>query len=228
MHPLFVLTALAMTAAPLAADMPAPTDLDGDGTPETIRWEENLLHVGDESFDDCSAEPGVVPRVTVEDARRNDRLKELTCCVMTAGGTDACSLLTFRGGSLAELLLPLTGEDSKPTAITVSGYGIVLADYWESFWHRRERFVLGKKLKLKHHPQPFYHVGVKVSVRSSFPIYLERDTGTTVANLRPDSEIEVLLADSEGEWFLLHISSGLTGWVKESELYEHTQLVAAG
>ncbi len=98
------------------------------------------------------------------------------------------------------------------------GNGIVYVDNWEGFWKKRDKYVLNdanRELNLV--PQYAYFVGVRVKVENSFTIYKNKDLKDIVAYLGKDSEIELLICDTENKnWpdylYLIKSGSGLTGW----------------
>jgi hypothetical protein len=124
-----------------------------------------------------------------------------------------------------------TVEDSEgKSEILVNGSGIVRTTFWaHRLYQRVDRWTLDGD-KLVRTPQAMYGVNTPFHAATTFELKLEPSkTSTTIANTKADSDI-VLLAEhatKEG-WFLVMLSSGITGWVDPGTLAsssEHYQLM---
>ncbi len=194
---------------------PAPVDLDGDGKTETISVAEDGVHVGDQVIPCDSYE---LCEVEVHDIASTDKRTELAVCSRGPRDDRSCRLYRYKSGAVQPLPIGKPGDEdeysSMPSAVSTSGSGILLADQDRRFYVRRDKYLL-RGDALVYVPQPFWVVDHDVHVDRSFPIVRQAGGGDVVANVRPDSDIRIRLesVDHPG-WFLVHISSGLTGWVQ--------------
>jgi hypothetical protein len=193
-------------------------DYDGDGRAEEFMQTDSGLYFGKQLITEC--DESFPCDVSVIDSRTNDGFQELKVCVSGMRDDVSCKLWTVRAGKA--VALPFTAPSLAVYAadITVSGSGIVLVDEDDRFMTTRHKFVLSKDgMKLQLVPQPFWYVGYDLHVDRTFPITVEPGAGTTVANVRPNSDIQVVVesAVKPGN-YLVKISSGLTGWVSMDTL----------
>lgn len=196
------------------AAAPPPTDLDGDGKPETIEIREEEVRIGGAKVPCGGIE---MCSVAIHDVSSADASKEVALTELGPRDDAAVTLYRYDQGKLTELSFrkPTDGEwSSTPSAIATSGNGIVLADFAQRTYTRREKYV-AQGAGLAYVPQPFWLVGYGLHVDRSLPITRTIGGSEVVANVRPDSDVTLVLesADHEG-WFLVHISSGLTGWAQ--------------
>lgn len=208
-----LLLALALSVNARAQALP-PTDLDGDGKPDAIVIDEEKVTIAGQEvacggMDRCT--------VQVHDIAADDGLKEVLLVELGPRDDASAHLYRLRKGKLVELSFRKPGDadewQSVPSAVTTSGNGIVLADHQGRFYTQRQKYV-AKGDALTHVPQPFWYAGFDVHVDRSVPVVRSPGGGEVVANIKPDSDITVLLesADQDG-WFLVKLSTGLTGWV---------------
>lgn len=201
-----------------------PTDLDGDGKPEVIEVLDAEIRVGKHRLA-CEGPPCAVE---VHDLSSEDPLRELV--VLETGMRDDRLARIYRLTKAGLVELKLTrpgGEGVFPEAVTTSGNGILLTDERHRLYLRREKFVPdGAGLKLV--PQPFWSVGQVLPVDRSAPIRESIGGAVVVANLKPGSEVTVVLESAEKpEWFLLRTSTGLVGWIDLETLRSASDRVAA-
>ena len=205
---------LALIVSTLAASaaLPPPTDLDGDGKPETFVLEGESLRVG-KSKVACGVE-SFPCEVEVHDITANDGKRELAVCNSGPRDDGNCDLYRYDNGALVAIPMKhSSGEQLWVSAISTKGNGIVLADQQGRFYTRRDKLV-DQGGKLAFIAQPVYNTGgVKVPVDRSFPITLRPDGGDVVANVAPGTTVTLLAADgAQPDTFLVLVSSGLVGW----------------
>jgi len=89
-------------------------------------------------------------------------------------------------------------------------------------WTRRHKFLLATDgLSLTSVPQPYFNVDRPLHVDRTFPITLEPGGANVVANVRPDSDIHLLVEHGSKQGALLvRVSSGLVGWTTMEKLTE--------
>lgn len=204
---------IALLGAALAAPLPPPTDLDGDGKPERFAaGAETAIQVGATSYD-CGPEPGGC-QVSVVDVKTEDKRKEVLFCWMGPRDDRQCELTLYEGGKLVALEFKIKGESWWPAAVEVPGTGIVYVDSVNRVYTRRDKFTLAADGRtLAHTPQPFYNAGTTLRVDRSFAITSQPGAGATVANAKPGSEVLLLLESGDRpDHFLVRLSSGLVGW----------------
>lgn len=204
-----MLLALALAVAPAHAD---PVDLDGDGSLDAIVIGPEQVTIAGHAVDYGGPE---LCTAVVHDVVGSDGLQEVALCQPQVRDGFTCQLYRLREGKLVKLAWPATPMDTlgQPTAVATSGNGVVLGDHYGRFFHRREKYLASGD-RLVHVPQPLYAAGFDVKVDRSFPISVGVCTGATVANIRPGSTIRVVAEHgSTAGCFLVHISSGLMGWV---------------
>ena len=205
-----------MLATALAATLPPPTDLDGDGTPETFALAGDAVKVGGARAE-CGSD-GFPCEVEVHDLTAGDGQREVAICGFGPRADRSCDLYTYTDGALTPLPFAFPGGTYPPTRIETKGNGIALAKGEGRLYTRVDKFV-HRGGALAHVAQPGWYVGRQVQVDRSFPITTEPAGGTQVAGVRPGSTITVLLESATvKETYLVHISSGLTGWVSQRDL----------
>jgi hypothetical protein len=201
---------LLLLLAPLAlANAPLTVDLDGDGKPETITVDDRGVRVGKHLIE-CGGE--ALCAVQVHDLSSEDKVKELV--TVDTGPRDDKHARVYRLEKSGPVELGWSQPETWVEAVHTTGSGILLTDSRERLYVKREKWVLkGGVLTLV--PQPFWAVAMEVGIDRSAPIHRSIQGAEVVATIRAGSRIELLLesADSPG-WFLVKISSGLTGWIE--------------
>ncbi|MBC8135077.1 MAG: hypothetical protein H8F28_04215 [Fibrella sp.] len=109
-----------------------------------------------------------------------------------------------------------------PGTYTAPGNGVVYIKHWMAFWMSDTKYAVGKNGALQFVPQAGYYVGVSATAKQSFPIRVSpTKTGATVANVAPNSKIDLLLfmpygkepsAGAENGYYLIKTQTGLCGW----------------
>lgn len=205
---------LLLTLSSLALAQTVPqVDLDGDGKVDTITVTEEGVAIAGHTvacggMDLC--------RVELRDVSSADAWREVQVVELGPRDDAAAWLYRLHDGKLVELSFRKTSDtedwQSRPSNIVTSGNGIVLAEQEQRLYTRREKYVASGD-QLTHVPQPFWFVDYAVHVDRTFPIRLAPGSETVVANVKPDSDVRLVLESVERPgWFLVHISSGLTGW----------------
>jgi hypothetical protein len=225
-----LLTALLLLATPVhAEDAPMQStsaDLDGDGKPESLslEWKEGddafILRAGSASAKG-SAQDTEVQGLTVIDLDSGDKRKEVAVHTGLTDQDKRVDLYAFDGKGLKPL-------GSVPTLTEVRGNGIILADSWQGFWSRRDKFTLdAKKGKVSEVPQELYHVGAEATVKKPFPLAASRTDKAPVATLAQGSRIQVIAAaplkGGKGYLYLVKSATGLLGWATAGDLSGHTE-----
>jgi hypothetical protein len=211
------MTTLALLlATALAAELPPPTDLDGDGKPERILLDGDTVRVG-EARAECGSD-SFPCEVEVHDLTAGDKQKEVAICSFGPRDDRSCALFAYREGSLNPLPFAFPEDTWPPSRIETKGNGIALAKNEGRLYTRVDKFTHSGG-KLAYVAQAGWYVDRPVKVDRTFPITTKPGGGTRVAGVRPGSTITVLLESAEvKQWYLVHISSGLTGWVSEEAL----------
>lgn len=229
--PALAVTTFMLLAQPLAhAEAPVMStsaDLDGDSKPEAIslQWNEGenhfVLKVGGATVQG-KVDDTEVQGVTVVDLDSGDKWKEIAVHMGLVDSDASKTVYGFDGKTLKEL--------GNVHALTEArGNGIVLSDTWTGFWNLREKYALDRKAwKLNRVPQEFYYVGAEATVKQSFPLARSRTDKAVVANVAPNSKIQVLAAapvdaNNSDFWYLVKSSTGLVGWTRGKELADKTE-----
>jgi hypothetical protein len=172
---------------------------------------------GGESFDGFA----------IVDINKGDKYKEIAVHSPGPSDDDEYFIYWYNGSTINEV-----GQIGRWPRFT--GNGIVYVDSWISFWQNTDKYVLTKQRRLQLVPQPFYYVGVKSTVKKSFPILASRESKSIVANVREGSRIFIVLCDmssvSQNDydiWYMIRSESNLVGWVSESNLIPNTDLPVA-
>jgi hypothetical protein len=209
------LSAMGATAASIEFVKAAHVDLNGDG-----RQESASLQVAQDQSSFVLRVNGAVMRGRLEppidgfrivDINEHDRYKEVAVHTPGPSDDDEYLIYWYDGTTLAEC-----GRLSRWPAFT--GYGIVYVHDWWGFWGKTDKYVLDEKThRLRLVPQELHWVGVTGTVRASVSIYETREKPAIVASLEPGSK--ALIVANAGDWYLIKSSTGLLGWMKESEVY---------
>lgn len=215
------------TGTPSSSDkllQQAEVDLNGDGKSEKITFDLNpkthkfvITLAGSSQSGEYEDPP---KGFAIVDIDQNDKYKEIV--VMCPGSSDANVhyIFAYDGNNLNKI-----GQFTR--FVEFPGHGMVRVEDHGGFWAVRDKYVLDKSNHtLKKVPQEFYYVGVPATVKKSFPLYATRDGKTVVANVRPGSQVLILLCapfqEEKGpEWYLLKSETGLIGWAKEKIFQEH-------
>lgn len=203
---------IATLTAALAGSIPQ-VDLDGDGTVDPVTVSEEGV-----SIDGHRVPCGGMELCSVElaDVSSADSYKELVLTELGPRDDKSAWLYRLTSAGLVELSFRKAGDSddwqSRPGEVVTSGSGIVLADSDHRIYTRREKYLASGN-SLQHVPQPFWVVDYAMHVDRTFPIVRSEGSSQVVANVAPDSDIRILLESAtQPGWFLVHISSGLTGW----------------
>jgi hypothetical protein len=213
----------------IAGAEPTAVDLDGDGKVERIVYPKVTqesqgadleIKIGTATIPYAADYPTTLEPL---DLKSGDGRIELRACTAEPRDFTSCVLYRYKAGDLN----PVMGEDGKKilaASITATGSGIVLLHYQHRLYTQVEKTTVHRDGTLRVVPQPFYAVNSKIPVDRTFPITFSPGGGAVVANVRPKSEITVLLADGKGN-VLLWLSSGITGWASYQTLMEASEYV---
>ena len=170
----------------------------------------------------------------IVDINKNDKYKEIAVHAPGASYDDEVSIYSYDGKSLKKM----GGLYQWPTFY---GNGIVLVDYHIDFWSKRVKYVLDKKTRtLNLVPQKFYYVGIKGKVTKSFPLYRTKKIKDIIANLKPHSEILILVCEPSLEnkdpdgvdikdySYLVKSSTGLVGWTTHQAFWDNVDGLPQG
>lgn len=191
---------------------PIQVDLDGDGKPETVRYDSNSnkVHIGEHTVE-CPGDPCELEAHDVSSANPS---REVEVCGHGPRDTQTCELYTISGSKLAKYAFP---EDTWPPEIRTSGNGLVLVvDGWRQRLYERVEKYKASGTRLTEVKQPIYTAPEpkKMKIDRTFPLLFAPDSTSVVANARPDSTIDVLGEHGEKDgWMLVRLSSGISGWV---------------
>ena len=198
------------------------TDLNSDKVVDKISLTQNddmtlTLAIGN-AKKNFECEQGDVAGFKIVDINKNDIFKEIEIIAEGPGGEIFTKLFWFDGKEIYLM-------NSFKGYLTIKGNGIVYADNQESFWTRRSKFILDKLThKLKETPQFAYYVGIEnITVKNYVSIYADENLTQKTATLSKNSKITILLckkhkSDENKDIYLIKSKSGLTGWIKYSEL----------
>jgi len=213
----------------LAGGEPAAVDLDGDGKVERIVYPtvtaQNEMHelkitVGKATLDYYTEGPTTLDPL---DLKSGDGQIELRACTQGPRDMTDCTVYRYKKGKL-EPIIGLDGKQLWASGITATGSGIVLLQTEHRLYTQIEKTILQGDGSLKAVPQPFYAVNSKVMIDRTFPVTLAPGGGAVVANVRPKSEITIMLTDGKGN-MLVSLSSGITGWVPYLTLMEGSDYI---
>lgn len=212
-----------------AGGEPAAVDLDGDGKVEHIvyptitantRHDELKITVGKGTIDYFDEFPTTVEPL---DLKSGDGRIEVRACTDGQRDLVECTLFRYTKGKLE----PILGEDGKQVwaaGISATGSGVVLLQTQHRVYTQVDKTILQGDGSLKKVPQPFYAVNFKVMVDRTFPVTLSPGGGAVVANVRPKSEVTLLLTDGKNN-MLVWLSSGITGWVSYDTLMKGSDYI---
>ena len=147
-----------------------------------------------------------------------DNFKEIEVVASGPSGETFIKLYWFDGKNIRLM-------NTFKASLNINGNGIVYADSFDNFWTRRKKLILNKTThKLLEIPQFAYYVGIKnIKVINYVSIYADEKLSIKTAILSKNSTIEILLckkhpSDDHRDIYLIKSKSGLTGWIKYSEL----------
>jgi hypothetical protein len=217
----------------------ATADLNGDGRPENIRLTSQAatdklplrytLTINGVAVSGAFKDlPDEVPGFKVVQIDGGSKRREIM--VVGLGPNDFHETAFYRWDGKKAAFLGIV-----PTVPEIKGNGAVYARIWMGFWSRIEKFVMDAKTgRLAPVPQPFYYVGLKPKVRTTFAIRrAPAAAAPSVASVAPGSVIEILLYQpppqavgkmgysEENDWYLIRSETGLCGWVQMKRLRDH-------
>ncbi len=196
------------------AETTADADLDGDGKPEHIVATEGKVQVGKKISQECGYES--LCEVEIHDIDSTNPQKELAICEFGPRDDRSCTLYTLGKKGLTPV--PFAAQIYTEKYIT-NGNGIILTEtWWNRLYHRTEKYTLQNGAYTVT-PQPMYAAGATLHIDRTFPVVFAPEGSEVVANVRPDTDIVVLAEDGKhADWFLVKLSSGVTGWAKLEDL----------
>jgi hypothetical protein len=221
----------------MAASLDLSVDLNGDGSPEKVRVQKSdtgYTLMVNESRVELQDSDKTLLGIKGLDIDRKDGMQELRVNFEWDGGYSYSEIYAYDGRHIIKLA-GITGS------LKVPGTGKLYVDRWHGSFSTTARFKLSQTPpKLTETPQSIYYVGLKVKVKTSFPIRLQRHDPKSLIYVLPGSELSILAVDLDApecgqkqtrpcEFFLIRTSTNLTGWVERSQLERHVQgLVFAG
>ena len=221
-----VLFSMSIDAQDIVSD--TLVDLNGDGKPEIIVLKNNesfgfILSISGIQYTD-SPYDNPPDRLEIIDIDKTDTYKEVLLHFpsSTDDPDDGNMILWYNGSSIFKMG-DCIGWPVFP------GNGIVYIDHYTGFWTQRDKYEIDPSTgKLIHVPQYGYFVGVRATVKKPFVIYREQELQHKVALLARDSEIELILyAPGNNElvahFYLVKSQTGLTGWVKEFDVFDYLE-----
>ncbi len=203
------------------------TDLNGDGVSEEIslanidETAEFYLEISGEKiqgkFDEEPSDGFIII-----DIDQYDNYKEIAVHTPGPSSDDEYFIYWYNG----EAIQKIAHLSRWPKFL---GNGIVYVDGWMGFWQCRDKYILNDSTReLERIPQFAYYVGVKATVKNSFPIFKDKELKEKVALLSKNSEIEILVCDMDNrEWnehiYLIKSKSNLIGWASNQDIYNNLE-----
>ncbi|MEZ4318746.1 MAG: hypothetical protein R3F61_14630 [Myxococcota bacterium] len=216
-------------SAALAA--PLQIDLDGDGKPETVRYdaEAQRVHIGSHEVE-CDGDPC---DVEAHDVSSSDKGREVEVCAHGPRDDTSCWLYTIRAGKLVKYTW---SRDYGAPSLTTSGNGLVLVvdGYHQRLYERIEKYkVDGTALTLVRQPIYLAATPATLPIDQSFALLYAPDSKEVVANAKPKTTIAILGEHGERDgWMLVRLSSGISGWAHVDALaaasVQYMQVLGAG
>ncbi|MBC7807018.1 MAG: hypothetical protein H7145_12810 [Akkermansiaceae bacterium] len=218
---LFALSASAFAQTPLVRSA-ASTDISGDGKPDNIAVTSNTAR---SRFTlTINGRQLVVPHDSFMDGlpgfrivRLSEGAKQAYIAVSLIGANDHNEHYFFLYDGKA-----IRRAGVLPGTYTAPGNGVVYIQRWNGFWMGNSKYAVGKNGVLQFTPQAGYYVGVSGTATQTFPIRVSpTKTGSVVANVSPNSKIDLLLfmpygkepvAGAESGYYLIKTQTGLCGW----------------
>ena len=197
--------------SPLRSQLP-PTDLDGDGKPETITIAEEVVRVGKaeipcESMDECMVECTMCWAPT---STRSSLCVRRGCRTRCTAGSGA----TTRAGPRPS---PFPMAPRRPSPPVESG--LVLTKNWERPALRADRPARLAKGKLVEVPQPAYYANTTVHIDRTFPIYWVPRTSAWWPTYARTATWCWCWSRRPMRTGTVRVSSGLLGWTNMAELW---------
>ncbi|MCA9569584.1 MAG: hypothetical protein KC656_17175 [Myxococcales bacterium] len=225
-----MIAVLALQAA-LAGPSSLSLDLDGDGKPETVRYDAaaGKVHIGSHVVD-CEGDPC---DLEAHDVSEGTKGKEVEVCAHGPRDDQACTLYTLEKGALRRYTWP---RPYPPSQLRTAGNGIVLAvePYHLRLFERIEKYTVNG-FELVEVPQPIYTAvpPAKLPVDRTFPLLYAPGDKRVIANTKPGTDILILGEHGEKPgWLLVRLSSGISGWVERDTLErvstQYMQIMGAG
>ncbi|MCB9674470.1 MAG: hypothetical protein H6737_05090 [Alphaproteobacteria bacterium] len=222
-----------MITALMAAFAAAPlqVDLDGDGKPETVKYdaESQKVSIGKHTID-CDGDPC---SLEAHDVSSSDKRREVAVCAHGPRDDKSCDLYTIVDGKLQKYTW---SKEWPPPSVQTSGNNIVLVvdTYRQRLYQRTEKYKVDG-FALTEVKQPIYTADKPrmLPVDRTFALLYAPDSKEVIANTRANSEIAVLGEHGQKDgWMLVRLSSGITGWVHVDALAaastEYMQIMGAG
>lgn len=101
---------------------------------------------------------------------------------------------------------------------------IYTAGVSNQMYNKRRKFIW-KGNKIEEEKQPYYYVGMKTKTTKNISLYKNKTGNEIIANLTPNYEIEVILAEaapnSNDQYYLVKTEFGLVGWLRLAEPYTY-------
>lgn len=235
---------LPQTPAAIAQTSPRllKADLDGDGTPETVKLTTTRGANDEQSFTLTVNVATVTRKLELEadvemkiiDVDRSDKFKEVLIQGVGASDYSYTFVYHYDGKALIEIL-----KAEGQGGVEFSGNGIALQSDWMGFWTRKRKHQLDNTTqRFREVPQEIYYVGIEGKVKETFPVYERRGATTVVANTRAGSTMLVVACDPSPHctgdtndachWYLIKTETGLLGWVRLETLRDKAELPWAG
>jgi len=212
-------------------------DFDNDGKKDKFAAVEDQVRV-----------PGLEPvdcvggcALEVIDIASDKPGKELSVCVSEPRDWVSCSIFKQEKGAWTQIKFP--EGFSPPSAVLAKGNGFLLTYTTDRFYTQVDKFSL-EGSTFKRFEQPFYSTvsekdtdGLTFTPDRSFPIYATIGGTQVVANVAPKNAVVALLEspealraaswDSSKRWFLVRLSSGLTGWATLQSIIDSSDELTA-
>lgn len=208
----------------------AKLDLNGDGKKDQVEihitkdTSEFVLSVNQikvkaflgNSRDDSDYEADGFDIVDIDTA---DKFKEIAVHAPGISSDDLFLVYSYDGKSLKKMAL----LSRWPTFL---GNGVVLEDGWMGWWRIRNEYILNQLIRtLQLIPQELYYVGVEGKVSTTFPLYTTKKKARSIARLKPQNKITILLYDfchkgdgPQRNWYLVKSEHGLVDWASENDI----------
>jgi hypothetical protein len=223
---MLIASVLLLPCEATAKQVKIKADLDGDGQDESIVLEiaegEYTLRIDGRAYSSDNPEQNA-QNLTVADIDKQTRFRQVLVHGELNGGYGFSDLFAYDGRRIERIQGFVGG-------LSISGNGKIYVDVWHGNYSTKKRHTYDEKTQtLTETPQDLYYIGMELTVKESFPVYLERAKKSSKILLRKASRISLLAVDfSTGtcdgpggqktewgcEWFLIKTSTGLLGWAR--------------